>query len=842
MSLRDPLLHPALIDPRQWGEIDLFEYAFNPDRSPVEGTDHPTPDLPFRMEHLALDLRFDEQERSIRGTATCTLSPLNDGLVTVCLDAAELDISSIRLVTTETPLTWETFREQIVIRLDRAYRRGEQVTIVIGYSARPRKGLFFVAPDAAYPSKPVQIWSQGENEDAHWWFPCLDVTNQKMTSELRATVRRGFVAVSNGRLVATTDNHNEDGATSTFHWRLDQPHPAYLVSVVIGRYEVIRDEHGSVPLEYYLYPDRVAAGRQLFANTPEMIGFFSRKYGVDYPYPKYSQALVDDFLFGAMENTSATTMTDRCLLDERAAIDLNYDDIVAHELAHQWWGDLVTCKDWSQIWLNESFATYSEYLWREHREGPDQARWALFQDFLVYLREDLTSHRRPMVCRKYGFSEELMDRHAYEKGACILHMLRGILGDEPFFRSLRHYLTRHSHSTAETHDLKIAIEEATGRNLHWFFEQWIWNEGYPELEVTKHWEDGQLRLKVRQLQALEGGGRVFRLPVEIEVTAADGTVSCWRVEVERAEQDFYFSCPTRPAMVLFDKGESVFKLIRFEKSREELCYQVSSASDLMDRVRAARELSAWKCEAAISTLGEVLAGDDHPGVRMAAATALAEIGGDEPRRILISASQSADDPAVLRTCLWGLGMIRDPRDISVLRPVIREETGSEQSYFTTVAAVRSLARMAANDASGEAFDLLRAALDRRSWQEVVAAAVFHGFSHARERRALDLAITHVAYGQPLPIRLAAIGCLATLGVEVRRENLTADSDRITKALTDLLADPNHRARTAAIRALGKLGNPVALPRLRDLAQSECLDMVRGALLDAIEKLEKPPGS
>ncbi len=849
MSLRDPLLHPALIDPRQWGEINLFEYAFHPDRSPVEGDEHQTPELPFRIEHLELDLRFVVATRSISGAATYRMTPVNPGLAEIRLDASELEISSITLDDGQsTPLAWETFRDSITIRLDRSYGRGEPISLRIVYASRPRKGLFFIQPDESYPHKPTQIWSQGENEDAHWWFPCHDVTNQKMTTVMRATVDRDFVAVSNGYLVETVVN--EDG-TRTFHWRLDQPHPAYLVSVVIGQYEVVRDEQGRVPLEYYLYPDRLEAGRELFARTPEMVEFFSRKFGVDYPYPKYSQALVDDFLFGAMENTSATTMTDRCLLDERAALDLNYDDIVAHELAHQWWGDLVTCKDWTQIWLNESFATYSEYLWREETAGADNARWSLFQDYLVYLREDLTSHRRPLVCRKYRFSEELMDRHAYEKGACILHMLRGVLGDEQFFRALGHYLRKHAHQTAETHDFKVAIEEATGRNLHWFFDQWIWNAGYPELEVTAHWERGQLRLSVRQLQAVaaaEGGGPVFRLPVEIEATLGDRSVLSWQVEIERAEQDFYFACPTRPVMLLFDKGERIFKLLRFEKSLDELIYQVSAATELMDRVRAARELAAWKCPGSISALARILAGDDHPGVRMAAASALGEIGGEEARTILVNSVRTIEPPAVRRTCLLALGQLRDPRDL----PVFRESIESSTSYFSAVAAVRALANLASQktsgETSGEAFDILRATIERRSWQEVVAAAVLHGFNHARERRATELALQYSAYGQPLPIRLAAIGCLATLGHEFRKEQRdqkeppTSAADKIYQRLVDLLGDPNHRVRTAAIRGLGKVGNPAAISKLRLLEKEECLDMIRGALRDAITKLEEPPKS
>ena len=836
MSLHDPMMHPALIDPRQWGEINLYEEAFALDRSPLEGDEHQTPDLPYNLHHLKLDLRFDDEARRIGGTATYWLAPMNDSFDRLELDAAEMEFQAVALCPetpggAPTPLTFETFPEKLSIQLDRAYARHEMLAVEIRYSCSPRKGIFFVAPDEAYPHKPRQIWSQGENEDAHWWFPCHDVTNQKMSTELLATVREEFTALSNGHLVAVRDNADR---TKTFHWKLEEPHPAYLVSIVIGHYEVIRERLDDLPIDYYVYPHRVEEGRKLFGQTPRMIEFFQQRYGYDYPYPKYAQALVDDFLFGAMENTSATTMTDRCLLDSQAELDLNYDDIVAHELAHQWWGDLVTCKDWTQIWLNESFATYSEYLWREHWEGHDEARWSLYQDFLVYLREDLTSHRRPILCRQYRFSEELMDRHAYEKGACVLDMLRWVLGDEPFFRSLSHYLQKHAFGVAETHDFKVAIEEATGQNLHWFFEQWLWNAGYPELEVKYQWQrDARLlRLSVKQLQAEQEDGIVFRFPVEIEIVtpAPEGSSeSVYRVVLEKQEQDFYFPCEAKPRMVLFDKGARLFKLMTFEKSAEELIYQLTRATEMMDRVRAARELAAFRGAEIVKELAAALRGTDFAGVKMAAAVSLGEIGGDQARQILSETSRAASDPRIRRACLWALGLDKDEQNI----PLLKEAIEKEPSYFAAVAAVRALANIGA----GPAYDMLAAALSRTSWQEVIAAAVFHGFAHAKEKRAVDLAMTHSRYGAPLPVRVAAIGCLGAVGKELQAEK---GADKIVNHLLDLLKDPNLRARVTAVRALGKIGNRQALPALRELSRRECLDMLRAASRDAIRKLEDAP--
>ena len=857
MSINDPLIHPAFLDPRQWADVNLYELVPPVEREPPAGPEHHAPDRRFDIKHLRLDLRFDEERGGISGSARLTLAPFADGFAHFELDGAEMSVTGVSLIqqtsagdgqgemngqpqlTASTnhsvPLAFETHQEKIAVELDRAYARDELLTVEIAYACCPRKGLFFIQPDDAYPHKPRQVWSQGETEDAHWWFPCFDAPNQKMTTELIATVKENYFALSNGWLVAATENPAE--RTKTYHWRQDQPHPAYLVTVVIGEYDHIRAHLDGLPVDYYVYPERQEEGQRLFANTPQMIEFFADRFGYPYPYPKYAQILVDDFLFGAMENTSATTVTDRVLLDERAAVDLNYDDLVAHELAHQWWGDLVTCKHWSQIWLNESFATYSEYLWREHTRGGDEARFVLFQDFLVYLREDRTSYRRPVVHSRYRYSEELMDRHAYEKGSCVVDMLRSTLGDDAFFRSLAHYLKKFEFGVAETNDFKVAIEEATGRNLHWFFDQWLYKAGYPELEVEYEWQREQkvLRLSVKQVQQLEDKEvPLFRLPVEIEiVTAEPGEVieterrARYRVVVEKAEQDFYFPCELKPRMVAFDKGHRMFKLMRFPKSAQELVYQLTHDDDLMGRVRAARELGAYKGEEIVGALQRVLAGDDFWAVRMGAALSLGEVGGESARAALVEAYHASRDARVRRGCVWAMGSFKDDAAVDFLRAALE----GDESYFVGVAAIRALA----NIGTDRAYDILSAALTRNSWQEVIRSAVFHGFAQAKEKRAVDLAVAHSRYGEHPAARVAAIACLGALGKELRKDQ--AD-DRVVDHLIELLKDKSIRARTAAVRALGKVGNKRALGPLREAESRECLDQLKAALRDAIELLEK----
>ncbi|HMV86711.1 MAG TPA: M1 family aminopeptidase [Blastocatellia bacterium] len=850
MNTNDKLIHPALLDPRLWADANLYDAVINIDRDEIEGEDHYTPDRKFALRHLKLDLHVNDERQSVEGTATFTLSPLNDGLSHIELDIAEMRIADVKLLNVEERgtgdlirsarqltkrLEFETHPQKLVIELDRGYARNEQLTIAIAYSCSPRKGLYFVKPDEAYPDKPRQIWSQGQNEDAHWWFPCQDVTHQKMTTEMIVTVNAKYFALSNGELIGTHDDHQN--GTRTFHWSQSQPHPAYLVTLVVGDYERIEERYESLPVDYYVYKNRKEAGYKLFANTPKMIPFFERKYGYAYPYPKYSQILVDDFLFGAMENTSATTMTDRCVLDAQAEQDINYDDIVAHELAHQWWGDLVTCKDWTQIWLNESFATYSEYLWREHSCGRDEARFVIFQDFLTYLREDFTSHRRPIVCRKYRFSEDVMDRHAYEKGACVLDMLRWELGDEAFFRSLSHHLKKFEFGVAETNDFRVSIEEATGQNLHWFFDQWLHGAGYPELEVSYEWQRDRkmLRIAVKQTQENEEDQTpVFRFSADIEIATVEAEEvieterrQTFRVTVEREEQEFYFPCEAKPRMVLFDKGHRIFKLMSFPKSAQELTFQLTKAEDVMDRLRAARELSQFNGEEVIQTLAECLRGQDFYAVRMAAAISLGEIGGDSARNVLVEAYRSLPNSRVRRACLWGIGKLKDDAAVELLREALTKD----DSYFAAVAAARALA----NTGGDKAYDALVNSLGRSSWQEVIAASIFHGFAHAKEKRAVDPAIEHSKYGKPVPIRIAAIGCLAVLGKELNKDK---KADRIVDHLIELTKDKNIRARVSAIRALGKVGNARALPALREAKQRECLEQLIGAALDAIKSLEE----
>jgi aminopeptidase N len=819
----DALFHPAFLDPRWTAALDPYDETPPPAQKPTEAPARETRSRDFDIHHIRIALDIDPMEAFIEGTATIRLAPFRDGLERLEFDAAELNVSEVRSGTRR--LEFESFTDKLVVLMDSPVRRGKTVELRVSYSARPRRGLYFIAPDEAYPNKPAQVWSQGESEDNHAWFPCTDAPNERQTTETVITVPERFTVLSNGKLVS--EKHDAKRARRTFHWRQDEPHPAYLVSIVIGEFEEIRARNGKLPVTYHTYKGTASDARRLFGRTPEMIRHFSKLFGYPYPYPKYAQVVVDDFIFGAMENTSITTCTDRCLHDARTELDFNYHDIVAHELAHQWWGDLLTPKSWEHTWLKESFATFSEALWLEHAEGKDEARFSVIQDQNIYLIEDRDRYRRPIVYDHYDFPVEVYDRHAYQKGGIVLGMLRYVLGDDDFFRTLRYYARKHEWQSVETNDFKVALEEVTGQNLDWFFDEWLYGRGYPEFEVSHHYDSAaqSLKVDVRQAQARDDGTPLFRMPVEIEVSGKT-SARTFRVEVTKQEHEFHFAFDERPTSVMFDAGERILKTLRHEKSKQELLYQLRRATEFTARMRAARELAVFRDEETVENLRRALLHDSFGAVRMAAAIALAGIGSDEARRALITGLKKNEEARVRRAVCWALGRFRQDREaIAALTHAAQQDA----SYFVAAFAMRGLAHAAGCDA----YETLLGMFGRDSYQDVLRGSVFDALAIAKDRRGIALALDHTAYGASPSVRVAAVMALATLGKEHADEQ-----EAVYQRLIELLEDKSFRVRVVAVRALGVLGDDRAIANLRNVEQREAIDVIRSAARGIIRTLEE----
>ncbi len=459
------------------------------------------------IEHLALVIDVDPALRTVAGTATLRARGLAAGARAIELDAVDLAIDKVILDGAPAPFRHDG--KKLRVELASALAVGSQLDLAITYRGAPRRGLYFIAPDDGYPTKPVQVWSQGQDEDSRHWFPCFDSPHEKATTEVTVTVPAPLFALSNGTLVSDRTS----GGKRTLHWRLDVPHSCYLVTLAVGDFVAIETTWRDTPVVYYVQRGREANAERTLARTPAMLELFSNRFGVPYPYPRYAQVFVADFIFGGMENTSATTLTDTILLDERASLDYDVDALISHELAHQWFGDLVTCRDWGEGWLNEGFATYSEYLWREAHEGRDAADLEMDDWGDAYMGEDGNRYRRTIATKLYEEPIDIFDHHLYEKGGRVLHMLRDLLGDGAFFASLAHYLGKHRHGVVESRDLARAVEDATGRVVDWFFSQWVIDgAGHPELDVKIAWDAATslASVTVEQTQKVDAVTPLFR--------------------------------------------------------------------------------------------------------------------------------------------------------------------------------------------------------------------------------------------------------------------------------------------------------------------------------------------
>ncbi len=818
MPIHDPLFHPMFLGRRAALEAPLFEPFPPGGRKPWSRPDVARRDLDFHVRHYRIELAVDFARKELRGEAALTVEAVRDGLAMLVLDAAEMEIASVRGGTRR--LRHEVEGERLSINLPRPLKRGQRATVAIRYATRPRKGFYFTGPTEAEPGREACGWTQGQADDTHWWVPCLEGTESRATHETIVTVPAGLRVIGNGRLVARRRNARRK--TVTYHWRQDTAHPPYLMSLVVGKYAELRDRAGKTALLHCVPRGREAQARTLFRRTPQMIAAFERVFGHPYPYPKYAQTTVTDFTYGGMENTSATTLTERALITPAEAVDVTYETLVSHELAHQWWGDLVTCRDWSEAWLNEGFATYSEIVFWEAGHGRDHADLARLEQMCGYLNEDASEYRRPIVETRRRYPSELFDRHIYEKGALVSHMLRTTLGDDGWKRSLGRYLERHAFGPVETADLRRACEEETGRNLSWFFDQWVHHGGHPELRVTRRWDDAArtLSLTIEQVQLEDGGlTPVFRLQLTLEVVIG---AKRHRVPVELHERRETVQIPLsgKPRYVALDPEHYVMKLMEFTRSLGELAYGLARSPHALERMRCARELAAHTDRLAVSALFRALRRDPFHGVRVAAAISLGEIGrkaGGLSDRL--AAALAGQEARTRRTIAWALGWIGDDAALRHLRRIV----AAEESAMAVGIGLLGIARAGREGA----FETLQAELGRESHRDILRQLIFEGFVLLKDPRAVSILIDHTGLRHRNEAREGATKALGKLGIR---------GDRVETRLVELLRDRWFRVRVAAARALQKLRSPKAGDAIRSALREEVLDMARmefEAILDEL---------
>ena len=781
----------------------------------------------YDMRHVKLDLTFDWAHERALGTATLSFAPVAANVNRVAFDAANMTVTSVEM-RAGAPLKFvlDETAEKLRVELDHVYAPGEELAVVVSYHTKGRvrelgsgnyaRGLVFNQPSPIDPLSRRQIYSQGESEFNHLWFPSYDHPDDFATSELLATVQRPLSVVSNGRLVETKEN--PDG-TRTFHWLMEQPHANYLTSIVVGEYAPVEQLAAGVPVISYVYPNELAEGKLTTARLADMVRFFAEKTGVKYPYAKYAQVVVHNFP-GGMENISATTQTDTIIHDARAELDRTSDDIQAHELAHQWFGDLVTCREWADLWLNESFATYMEAVWDEQLAGRDEALYVdVRADQQTYLRawHESRSRRRPIVTKNYTDPEAVFDVYAYQRGAAVLHMLRKLLGDEQWWHALNRYLTKYEHQPVDTEQFRHAVEEATGQQLDWFFDEWVYKMGHPIFNVSEQYDEltKTLTLNVRQEQQTDATSaypqtRYFRTPVEIEIgTAAGARVE--RVQIAaQAEQSFAFKVAGKPLLVNFDYQGTLIKELKFEKPTDELIYQLAHDEDVLGRVWALGQLRAHLRRTSTSedeqrriadAVAAAATGDKFWGVRADAAGALRGLQGERIRQSLIAAVK--DERAKVRAqAIAALGDATDPQLGTLFQQAL-----SDPSYTVVGAAAEALGKTKAPGA----YDALTKLLASPSWREKTQAAAINGLAELGDKRALELAFRYVAPEHSTEVRRAAIYLLGSAGKDDARV-----LPLLIQTLRDSFGNNDFTLGFAAAETIYELDDAKGLKALHDM--------------------------
>ncbi|TRV13730.1 MAG: aminopeptidase [Microcystis wesenbergii Mw_MB_S_20031200_S109] len=808
----------------------------NNQRQPFElpgAKPHYNPDRPGQVNHIFLDLIIDIPRQSFQGSCQITLTPIRQGISSLTLDAVNLNINSVFIEGISQPFDYD--RSLLTIHLLQP-TTDKPILLTINYQVnQPQRGLYFIGPDEYYPDKPIQVWTQGEDEDSRFWFPCFDYPGQLATSEIRVKIPQPYMAISNGELISV----EPVGEDRIYHWSQKQIHPTYLMTLAVGDFAELRDSWNGVPVTYYVEKGREEEGQRSMGKTPRMIEFFSQTFGYPYPYPKYAQVCVDDFIFGGMENTSTTILTDRCLIDQRASIDHTWtESLVAHELAHQWFGDLVVIKHWSHAWIKEGMASYSEVLWTELEYGKEAASYYLLGEARSYLEEDTSRYRRPIVTHVYREAIELYDRHLYEKGACVYHMIRSILGEDLFGKAIHTFVRDNAYKTVETVDLLRAIEKATGYNLLFLFDQYVYRGGHPDYKVAYSWdnENNLAQLTVTQTQDEK---ELFDLKIPVAFAYLNSEDLTYNLRIHQKEQSFYFPLAQKPDFVKFDRGNNFLKTVTLDYPIGELKAQLQQDSDTISRIYAATAIAKKGGLEAIEALGTSLENDPFWGVRVEVAKQLATLGLDQAVTALIKGLND-EKAQVRRAVVEGLSEIKTLDSYNALKS--RLETG-DASYYVEAATARGLGSLAVGqlqNKEGEIIDLLNHILQsRKGWNEVVRAGAIGGLSQLKTSpAALESILTYTALGTPQPLRLAAIRALGAISSGQTTDKLTV----ILERLETIAKETFFLTQVALCNALGQIENVKAIAILQALSDRTPDGRVRRVAEEAVQKVQKKLGS
>ncbi|MFO0915618.1 MAG: M1 family aminopeptidase [Pirellulales bacterium] len=760
------------------------------------------PDRVVDVQHIRLDVTPDFARHSVSGTASLTFRPIARPLTQLTLDGINLHVEKVEA---DVPVKdFTVTRKDLTILFAEPIPADREVTLHVTYSAEPSRGLYFRTPDMGYAAGDTHVWTQGEAHEARYWFPCFDYPNERSSTEVICHVPQGMTVLSNGRKVS--ESTDAQTGLTTVHWLQEKPHVNYLICLVAGYLDKLESKHGDVPLGFFSQPSLSKYAENAFRDTPKIMAFFEQEIGVPFPWNKYDQVTILDFVAGGMENTTLTTLTEHTVhstAEENIPSPWGLD---AHEMAHQWFGDYVTCKDWSHLWLNEGFATYYALLYEGHKSGRDALLYGLYRDATGILANG--NDRKPIVYRGYKNAMEQFDYRAYPKGSWVLHMLRSQLGEDLFRKGVKTYLERHALSNVVTDDLRQVFEELSGQPLDQFFDQWVYHGRHPDLRIEYAWhpEDQLARLVVHQTHEPNAEVLLFDLPAKFRFVMEDGSEVDHEVRISAARHEFFVPLQSQPKIVRFDPDYTLLAHVDFQVPQEMWLAQLDRTQDVIGRVLAVQGLARDKSRTAIERIGKALREDPFFGVRVEAARALAGIGNDESMTQLMQ-SRTQDDARVRLEVIEAIGGSYHPE----VAKVLLEALAAEKNPRIQSAIVRRLAKFQTEETRQALIDALRS----DSWQQMVARAAMDALRMQQDPANLA-PILRVARSRSdelstdyLASALEAAGQLG--GLE------HGDRQAAGEFILAHVRDPRRAVQTAALAALGELGDPVHRAVLQSFA-------------------------
>jgi aminopeptidase N len=785
---------------------------------------HATETAPYTFENEIIKVSFDFAKGVVSGRTTNIVHPKADGLQSIPFDSAGLQYSSVTV--NGATAVYHTDGNKLVVDLAQPAKAGDRLEIVATYTTTPVRGIYFIRPDSKYPNMQPEIWSQGETEDNRRWFPTWDEPNEKSPSELIVTVQKGWTVIANGSLKSQSDS--ADGSATTFDWVEVHPHSSYLTAFSAGPYTAFhtattRPDGSEIPVDYFTSAEDAKYATLCFGRTKDIVAFFQQIIGVTYPWEKYDQTTVERFTAGGMENASATTQTELAIHPPSWDLVRPCDGLVAHELAHQWWGDDVTTPDWANIWINEGYATYFEELWAQHHFGEARFEYERYDAQQSYFSET-KRYWRPIVDYVYASAFDSFDASGYPRPGQVLHMLRWMYGDKRFFGALRDYLNEYQYKTANTHQFFAAISKSLGENLDWFEQEWFYRAAYPHFYVTQSYNASTKTLSLDVTQK-NHDGKPFRMPVDVAVYA-NGHGTLYRFTADRNHQVVPLPhVASMPEMVLFDPNNNILRELNYKKSVNQLGYQLLHAPSVSDRLWAAEQLDKDKVskgdrQLAMQYLRDAVTSDRFYGVR---ADVLDQVADYDDASTVRSAMKDSD----LRVRIAALAVVKEldhpgnPQLVAEVRSLL-----SAQNPLLASAAYAAYGATKAKDA----YALLTAGLATQSFRQAIAMGAVQGFGSLGDPRAIPAVKQWASYGAEEAVRPSAIAALA---------RLTKKNPSASQSFLESIAqtDPYYRARSAAVQALGTLGQTSSIPVLEAVEKTDSEEPTQNAAWDAIADIK-----